>query len=250
VDGKEIDVSELGNLIQATPKTAKVTVTSDGEHVVAGSGDKTIRIWGADSGKAIVRGVQDGVRFVEVQAGDEVQLKPDPRIEDLVKQAEAIKPGSGAQIRAALQGTPKPAGRVALRELPISPGKKPAVEFNLVKPAEKMAAALEMVQRVGGKKLIILSIEDGKVIQLKDQDLKRIIEKSIRSEIRDAPKGAASSQTKKGKVELDLHVVPSTSSETKAAPARSNEMDSLRRQLERISAELKALQQRLDAPRK
>jgi hypothetical protein len=206
------------------------------------------------------------VYLTEVQDGDKVsaqvvtaQPKPDPRIEELVKQAEAIKPGSGAQIRSALQG-PKPGGRTArveVRDVRISPDVVKAL--NIVKPDKP--GAVRLWETTTGKKIIILSIEDGKVKQLKEQDLKRILEKGVRLDVREAsadwgdvkdlPKGATSGDTKKTSPQYELERAGrSRSPETKAEPTRTNEMESLRRQLERISAELQALKQRLDAPRK
>jgi beta-lactamase regulating signal transducer with metallopeptidase domain len=80
VDGKEIDLTE--ERIQAflageQKKTSPPKVRVEGQWEVVAP---------AKSGAATT--------------------KPDPRIEELVKQAEAIKPGSGAAVRRALQATP------------------------------------------------------------------------------------------------------------------------------------------------
>jgi beta-lactamase regulating signal transducer with metallopeptidase domain len=246
VDGKEIDLGDLqlGNVIEAAQKKAPATVSADVK--VSGVDDKTIRVWGVD--QPLVPGtVREGVRFV-AQTVVAAQPKPDPRIEELVKQAEAIKPGSGAQIRSALQDTPKAGSNRVVRNLAVSPD----IVYGIV--ADKSApGSVRVWETSTGKKIIILSIEDGKVRQLQEKDLKKILEKGIRSDVKDAPKGATSGDrdTKKREPGNELNLsVRSRSPETKGEPTRTNEMESLRRQLERISAELQALKQRLDAPRK
>jgi hypothetical protein len=52
------------------------------------------------------------------RSGAEWQVKPDPRIEELVKQAELIKPGTGPAVRRALQGgrfTVEPPGQTGAK---------------------------------------------------------------------------------------------------------------------------------------
>jgi hypothetical protein len=79
-----------------------------------------------------------------------IAVQTDPRIEELVKKAEAIKPGSGAEVRKALQGAPKP-GEVTSVQI-TGDGK---MIWNL---APGKTTAPEVVP----KKVIILQLDGGK----------------------------------------------------------------------------------------
>jgi beta-lactamase regulating signal transducer with metallopeptidase domain len=273
VDGKEFDLGDvqLGQASDSGPKKGAVAITLDNiaikEAPLDGgvalqldakdvvSGDKVIRFTNVVPVETrVLADTKDGVRFVAQAIVN--QAAADPRIEELVKQAEAIKPGSGAQVRAALQGTSQAGEKgktLNYRSLTVAPGTKAVWS---VKP-ETPGGPVRLWQTTDGKKVIVLSIEDGNVIQLKDQDVKKFLEKGLHIQTREAAKSPGAGETKKpGKtveVEFDTGARPK---DTKVAPPRTNtetrgnEMEALRRQLERISAELQTLKQRLDAPTK
>jgi beta-lactamase regulating signal transducer with metallopeptidase domain len=167
----------------------------------------------------------------------------DPRIELLVKQAEAIKPGSGAEIRKALQGAPK------IRAIAVAPDGKEIIARTII-GKEKATPP--------GKKVIILQIEDGKVQQLNEADVKKMIEKGIRVELKLDPAGRVTPKVVEEKKNVEyfyraipaLPGVPATPAKTPEAKSAPTEMEALRRQLERLSADLNALRQQIDAGRK
>jgi beta-lactamase regulating signal transducer with metallopeptidase domain len=253
LDNKEVELGDVqfDFVIDAVDKKP-VNVRTDVKPVVTGDKDKVIRLWATDSGKAVGQLAIDGVRFTTQDTG--AQTNPDPRIEELVKQAEAIKPGSGAQIRKALQGATKQearSARVVLRDLTVSPEIKAIYGVATDKSAPGIVRFLEAGT---GKKIIILSIEDGTVKQLQEKDLKKILEKGIRSGA--GQKGETSSDKAAPRIELQLkelelkQAARNRALEAKTEAMRTNELDALRRQLERISAELQSLKQRLDAPKR
>jgi beta-lactamase regulating signal transducer with metallopeptidase domain len=178
--------------------------------------------------------IQDGQLKPDLSAGYRLlgelsQSKLDPRIEELVKQAEAIKPGSGADIRRALQAVPKPSGA------PKDP--------KAVKP---LTSSLRLWDTDTGKKVIILAIEDGKVLQLGEGDLRKLLDKGLRVHIDvDVEKNKANEKA----LLVDwLHKVSKDKvGDKKAAPA---DLETLSRQLERINAELRDLRKRLEASKK
>jgi beta-lactamase regulating signal transducer with metallopeptidase domain len=102
---------------------------------------------------------------VHVDGGQRVTLPTaDPRIEELVKQAEAIKPGSGQDIRRALAAAPKPLYHFDDTVAKIA-----------IDPTGKMLHA----EAGSGKHVIVLTIDaaTGKVVQLQGADLKKFLEK-------------------------------------------------------------------------
>jgi hypothetical protein len=167
------------------------------------------------------------------------QAKPDPRIEELVKQAEAIKPGSGAEIRKALQALPTPADVLYLKD----------------PKAIKVVPTLPGVRwdPLSGKKVIILEIEDGKVLQLGEGDLKKHLDKAIRIHLDlDLTKQKADEKAEKAHaIELYYKAIKEKAVDKKAAPPPSpTDVEALSRQLERISAELNDLRKRLEDRKK
>jgi hypothetical protein len=309
VDGKEIDLGDpqLLNYIEQAQRKMGAKAPAAGK-TGANNSDVTVRIWDAASGKAVTTkpgadagwiitgdrvalsgtGAKKGqviwavdpadmqvIRFTADQPATGQKQAGDPRIDELVKQAEAIKPGSGAAIRKALQAAPKRGAadaRFILGNVVETKPNEPlnvkvqtgtsgvparagqAVEtkpLNVYVQGATSSVPARAGQPAGDKKIIILSIEDGKVIQLNAPELKRAIEKNIRIEV-DGPKGASNKDTKKAvKVIADVLVenpkakTPATKTERKSAP----DVEALRRQLERISAELRDLQDRLDRQR-
>ncbi len=166
-------------------------------------------------------------RPVQVQA----TWKSDPRIEELVRQAEAIKPGSGAQVRAALGAMPE-YGRVTLPLAPIAPMGPHAI-----------------AKSVAGDKVIVIMVHDGKVLQLqgsapggtphvKPDDVKAVnLQKAIDLMIK-------SGQMKEMKKGHEPPVAKPASGH--AAP----DLEAIARQIERLNAELNELRRRLDAEKK
>ena len=296
IDGKEIDLSDLKLLeaietVQRLPtdkptKSAKAVPGGDtakekgaafvGESILVTSDGKMLTIIDARTGKILhqidqSKATAEDVRFAYKRL---VYVKPDPRIEELVKQAEAIKPGSGAEIRKALQGAAKPDMHWAPvpRDLPVVPGQK------INKTPE---AGIRLWDVKDGKKIIILSVEGGKVVQLTEQDLKKLLDAPrflLGSDARKHPPETKKPMAPKGPLTVPTPAAPgiapvptapalppgpSRAPNTKGpgigvgakgpltAPApAANEMESLRRQLERITAELHDLRKRLDASKK
>ena len=165
------------------------------------------------------------------------QAKSDPRIEELAKQAEAIKPGSGEAIRKALQGGARPAMIAPVAPVPPVP---PTPGVPAIPPGQfyKKAITVPAGQFKEGKKIIILSVEDGKVKQLSDAEVKKLLD-------------GQRWQFEYEKFMVDpkffkkaIEVTPKT---TPAPPAQSGDVEALRRQLDRINAELQELRKRLDA---
>jgi beta-lactamase regulating signal transducer with metallopeptidase domain len=194
----------------------------------------------------------------------EAQPKPDPRIEELVKQAEAIKPGSGAEIRRALQGMPKPGEPVKYRTILVD-GKK----------VEKLPPP----PGAAGKGIIVLRIQDGQ-LQLNEADLKKLLEHQKKDALKEAdimkllelhlnlekhlkppvagwvpdkPPQPPVPPTPKGKnkkeLDLEFRFIDPIAKEAKkpAVNVPAPDTEALRRQLERLTAELQELRRRLDA---
>jgi beta-lactamase regulating signal transducer with metallopeptidase domain len=165
-----------------------------------------------------------------------VQVKPDPRIEELVRQAEAIKPGSGDEVRRALQGKGAGEGNFMLQDV-----------FQSVRVPAGPPVPVPVIP-AGDKKIIILSIENGKVIQL--HDLKVLIEKGAVNDFNPRP-GAGGPATKPmtpGQPPAKVGPGLPLSDPTRKAPtpANADNNEALLRQLERINAEVQELRKRLD----
>jgi beta-lactamase regulating signal transducer with metallopeptidase domain len=97
IDGKEIDLSD--EVIQALLAAQKQKSAAKSEIKVP-EGPKDEPMGKAEKAKVPVKLERKWLLGTGVAA----PTKSDPRIEDLVKQAEMIKPGSGAAVRKALQG--------------------------------------------------------------------------------------------------------------------------------------------------
>jgi beta-lactamase regulating signal transducer with metallopeptidase domain len=130
-----------------------IAFSPDGKSLAIGA-DRTVRVWDTTTTK------------VTAQV-DQSKSMADPRIEALVKQAEAIKPGSGEQIRRALQAAPK------------------SNEFKFKFDANKPASGLRIERSSDqGKKVIVLPLDAaheehlGKLLQLNEADLKKLLEKA------------------------------------------------------------------------
>jgi beta-lactamase regulating signal transducer with metallopeptidase domain len=122
IDGKEFDLTDahLMQHLEAVQKKAAadqaaeahkalgialdvkgVTFSPDGKLLYRTDGDKVF-IHDAATGKIVaVTAVKEGAAFGRFMGHVALQTS-DPRIEELVKQAEALKPGSGAAVRMAL----------------------------------------------------------------------------------------------------------------------------------------------------
>ena len=176
--------------------------------------------------------------------------KADPRIDELVRQAEAIKPGSGEAVRRALQGDAKPTDRLIINEmrLPMAHAVPETVLRGAGQAGKVVAQPSQHVYRVvestAGKKFLILSMEDGKVRQLSDEEVKKLLEeKGGHHTVRETT-------TYPRTIQAQPTPVPARF-ETKPAPATSaTDLDALRRQLERLSHELNDLRSRLEAGKK
>jgi beta-lactamase regulating signal transducer with metallopeptidase domain len=252
VDGKEID---LNNLKFEAPAEAANPQAKPEVRLVpleAAFDTRFIPLVGqvkiADGQKALGGGL-----VVQVPT----TAQSDPRIEELVKQAEAIKPGSGAAVRNALQGDAKRAYRAEVRfapdAKPVAGGADKVIRVwdattHAVRPVEKTpTAGYTVIQSAPDQKIIILTIQDGKVQQLSEQEAKRLLERhvySIRAEPpRTTDKKEVNIERKAVALPLRVETVPMT-------PSPAADMELLRRQLERITAELNELRRRLDSGKK
>ncbi|HWY85536.1 MAG TPA: M56 family metallopeptidase, partial [Gemmataceae bacterium] len=249
VDGKEFDLGDVlpGKQTDTAPKKE------------AGQADKDTVRW------SVVEKLPKPVRAVNVAPvytwravtqGDATEVKPDPRIDELVKQAEAIKPGSGAAIRNALQGTPTSgdkkdqSGQRALVEWLRSaqPDKKIVVAHDPTTPDAKKVVVLT----VDGKK-VLLTLDDGTVLHLQEKDLQKLVNEKVRFAVRETTKQPISSDTKKEKPDSPDAQPKRSRVQTKVVDVNNypmtSDMEALRRQLERLTAEVQALKQRLDGNR-
>jgi hypothetical protein len=193
-------------------------------------------------------------------ASKEVHVRSiDPRVEELVKQAEAIKPGSGAAIRKALQGTAKTSEAVlGVGSVALSPdGKRIAVSGDdktvRIWDATTGKQVPVQVETKDGKQIIILSFEGDKVIQLQKSDVKKYVDGGIQrvpGRIEYTKKASASPDKKPGepvRVEVELNLDTVRKTETKAVPSNSvSDVEALRQQVERLNNQFKALERRLE----
>jgi beta-lactamase regulating signal transducer with metallopeptidase domain len=254
VDGKEIDLNDpkLGGLIEAANPQAKAEARFVPVElpVEARFIPLVAQVKIADGQKVLGDGL---VAQVTTTA------QTDPRIEELVKQAEAIKPGSGAAVRSALQGDAKAAYRADVRFVPdtrtvLSGGADKVIrvwdaQTHAVRPVEKPpTAGYAVVQSAPDQKIIILTIQDGKVQQLSEQEAKRLLERHVYSIRTEPPK----TTDKKAEVIIERKAiaVPARVETVPMTPSPAADMDSLRRQLERLTAELNELRRRLDSGKK
>lgn len=184
--------------------------------------------------------------------------KPDPRIEELVRQAEAIKPGSGNQVRWALRTSPSYANP-GLVPLPVMP---PAISGPTppgmpVPPPPPHA----IVKSTAGDKVIIIVLSDGKMLHLQHG--------AVLKDVNSPPKhpGDAkavdlqnaidalikSGQMKEAKKvpDLPMLMVPPTAVKPPVPPTQMlPDVEAIARKLERLNAELNELRRRLDAEKK
>ena len=233
---------------QAQPQPAKrvqIKVIIDGKEIDLADGDLWKHIQMAQKKADTAANAIPHVAQILELANGYVHLggqkqKADPRIEELVKQAEAIKPGSGEEIRKALQGAAKPADATKLA------GSRDY--YGLLERAKAGSPQFRLWDTKDGKKIIVLSIEDGKVVQLNEQDLKKLIDGGkIRIEI----EANAQNKAFERKLELKPRPISPPATVQKPVPAPpAAEMDALRRQLERLTADLQDLRKRLDEQKK
>lgn len=237
----------------AVKPPATAAFSPDGNIIVSNDG-KVFKVIDAKRGKVtaqVADPAKQGNQF-EYRFTQTAPSKPDPRIEELVKQAEAIKPGSGAEIRKALQSLPKPADILylkdpkAIKPVPAPPG----VRFR-TEP---------------GKKVIIIEIEDGKLLHLSEGDLKKHLDDAIRLhlDLDVTKKKAADENLEKARaIELYYKAIREKTGDKKPTtpalptppvpptpPATVTDVEALTRQLERINAELNELRKRLEDRKK
>ncbi len=241
----------------AYPPTAPVPpippmVYGQNNDIITTEKDGKIVITDAKTGKVIAsfeRGTPGfGPIVVPFQAGM-VQGKSDPRIDELVKQAEAIKPGSGMAVRIALQGGPQ-YGTFTIPAVPVG-GPRPHGD-------EKVIQLRNPWNWQAGKAVVIIADKDGKPRQLTEDEIKNIlsgkgpfpIDPEAIKKLLPANQGA-------WKFEIDLEHTkkavtrplpsPMAKPALPSAPQRPAELDELRRQFERLNAELDALRKRVES---
>jgi len=243
VDGKEIDITDFKLLdhIEAAQK----------KDVIIKAVVKPIPVEG-------LPGV-DFLKPVVVAPIASIPMQVDPRIEELVKKAEAIKPGSGAEIRKALQATPKLAEKAHTvvwtpgSKIAVSPDGKAVFEIVGQTTAKPATQAFRVWDPTAGKKVIVLHIDDGKVLQVNEVELQKLIEKGIHFDFHAnpaAPKAGKNVEEKKVHFEFAIPAVTAKSADKKPATPATGDLDALRRQLERITADLHELRQQLNAGKK
>jgi len=233
------DVKPAAPATPASPATPavpakQIAFSPDGRVITTGNG-KHVIVVDAATGKVLAQvnqGNQDAKQ--EIRFLTQVQAKADPRIEELVKQAEAIKPGSGAAIRRALEATPKAGANPVVNEVDI---------LKFVAPNAGV-----QIREEGGKKVIILSV-DGKALQLGDMDAAKLLEKGLRIQIEADVVKQKAEEKKAQALEWLLRAQHDKAVVKKAAPAPVD-LEALSRQLERLNAEVSELRKRLDAGKK
>jgi len=242
VDGKEIDLSD-----------ARIPGLIEAGQSKPGTAAKPVEVR--------VHAVQDGpvtahpervLSLVQAapQERAEVPQKADARIEDLIRQAEAIKPGSGAAVRRALQGDARLSFVYEKRvDKPMMAVPETVLRGHLpaLVAVESAPGQYRVSESTGGKKIVILAVEDGKVRQLSEDELKKFVDKGGHSIVLER------TTTKSEPKVLDVRrePVPARIVETKPPQASSpQDMEAIRRQLERLSHELNELRSRLEAGKK
>jgi hypothetical protein len=229
IDGKEIDLTDanIAAIVEAAQAKAKPTPSTDSI--------------------SLELAIKDGLLFAAMGL--------DPRIEELVRKAEAIKPGSGAAIRKAL--TPQTA----------KPG---VVELKAIQGLAFSKGMLYLAAQAkpDNKRIIILSVDaNGKVTQLQEGELRKLLEQKKAFEgiweFRVEPLGKEKEKEpeKKG-VQLRLEVpgvpfnIPLTGKPTPVTPKKttpplaSADIAEMSRQIERLNRELQDLRDRLEAQKK
>jgi beta-lactamase regulating signal transducer with metallopeptidase domain len=194
-----------------------------------------------------------------------VQVKPDPRIEELVRQAEAIKPGSGVEVRRALQGKtaaemkllhdvliqrggakPHPEKAALDKKIIVLSADGKILQMHTALPPTGAGAPPRFDNQQQDKKIIVLVIEGGKVTSLQGHDLKAFMEKDLFFNAK-VP-GPDMNWVAKPTMILPLQGgVPGREPSTTPVPPRvgGNDTEALLRQLERINAELQELRAKL-----
>ncbi len=270
IDGKEIDLSDakLLQYLQATqikpagkdvkdqPATNRPSVPMVIEkkimHGFGQAGDVIttetngkIVVTDAKTGKVLATFDRGAQGFGPIQGqfqGWQPQAKPDPRIEELVKQAEAIRPGSGPGIRMALQGGP-PVG--------------PMGGFQQANSGNAWQRGGPWNWNAGGRGIMVPD-KDGKPRQLTEEEMKKMMtgkppfpfdaEMMKRFMPPNAGQGGQSPwrfEIELGHKKIDTKPMPMANPPTKPGP-RSPEIEDLRRQVEQLHESLNALRKRIE----
>lgn len=272
VDGKEIDLSDLKILqaletgkkeenkdvyeykIQVKPlalptvEAKGITFSPDGKLIVTTDG-KTVTVLDAATGKIVAKHDTANAQVMERYVTGKA-VTADPRIEELVKLAEKIKPGSGADVRKALQSSTTQNWYGRVHTVPATPMTPPVSAV----PALPGVPGVKVIE-AGGKKIVILSIEEGKVQQLNEADLKKLIEKAHSFKV-DVDFLKKVDPAKKFEIELKSPIsIPKliekkVEKKTTTTPPPAPDLDALKRQLDRINAEIRDLRKRLEDSKK
>ncbi|MSU78553.1 MAG: hypothetical protein EXS16_10720 [Gemmataceae bacterium] len=268
IDGKEIDISDvklLHHLQAAQAKPAdkvpkdqpttnkpavpmffekKITqVFGQGGDIITTEKDGKIVITDAKTGKVIATFDRGGPGFGPIQFQIPVgkpQAKPDPRIEELVKQAEAIKPGSGPAVRMVLQGGP-PVG--------------PMGGFQQANPGNAWQRGGPWNWNAGGRGIMVPD-KDGKPRQLTEEEMKKMMtgkppfpfDAEMMKRFLPPNAGQGGQFPWRFEIELGQKIIdtkPMPNPPTKPGP-RSPEIEDLRRQVEQLHESLNALRKRIE----
>ncbi len=275
VDGKEIDLGDPRLVEQIQAAQQKTRVLKLDVAPAQPSARLEIQSYEAKPAHADVL-----IQRVETKPGDPADAKKplyiryalqpnDPRIEELVKQAEAIAPGSGEAIRKALRGGAKKEMGIekAAQALAVSPDGKQLIlqAVDAAKGDLLWRVVPELLDASAGGKRVIIIVENGKARQVQESELSKLL--GVRSTLKAVTKLPVSSETKReggsttkvpasGETKKEAGsttgtVIRSTKSADykPAPPAATPDLDALRRQIDRISAELRALQAQLNLER-
>jgi beta-lactamase regulating signal transducer with metallopeptidase domain len=269
IDGKEIDLSDVdlqevlaGALKKAKPPAVlpdnanvrdlavKALAFGPDAAILAQSDGKVVTLLDGKTGKIVAKfdvGPHTGnvhAEFVENLAKHfataQAPAKSDPRIEELVKQAEAIKPGSGAQVRAALGAVPGSG--------PITVNVRGAMPVPIVPPPHAIATSTT------GDKVIIIVLSDGKVLHLQHGAVLKDVNSPQKhpgdAKAADFWYKVAQPAGAKKVTDLPMPIVPPNAVKPPVPPTQVPDVEAIARKLERLHAELNELRRRLDAEKK
>jgi beta-lactamase regulating signal transducer with metallopeptidase domain len=249
-EAKGVTFSPDGKVTRVLKDVKGVAFSPDGKILSVGDGKGVIVIDTA-SGKIIAKFAHGAIDGHKVVTGKPVaQGKVDERIEELVRQAEAIKPGSGVEVRKALQGVPK-AG-----EAPKDPKAKSAPP----------GMGLHVLDPVTGQKIIVLEIEDGNLLKLGQADLQKLLdalklhgdrypanEKAKPADWSTALEWLRKQQGIDKVIEAkvkEVHGKEKSATDKNLPPSSAPDLEALSRHVQRLQAEVEELRKRLESGKK